>query len=74
MGETRAPRGAKPERVRQALEQMPSRFRFGDLVEAAPGVSQPTIRRVLVEMRQAGAVRCLGTGRSAEWEKVPPVG
>lgn len=72
VGETRAPRGAKAERVRQAIEQMPSRFRFGDLLEAAPGVSQPTIRRVLVEMRQAGAVKCLGTGRSAEWEKVLP--
>lgn len=71
VGETRAPHGAKGERVRQAIERMPARFRFADLVEAAPGVSQATIRRVLVAMRDAGLVRCLGTGRSAEWEKLP---
>lgn len=71
VGETRAPRGAKGDRVRQAIERLPGRFRVSDLVEATPGVSQATIRRVLVELRQEGAVTCLGTGRSAEWEKLP---
>lgn len=72
VGETRAPRGAKGERVRQAVDRLPARFRFADLVEAAPGVSQATIRRVLVELRREGVVECLGTGRGAEWEKRPP--
>lgn len=74
VGETRAPRGAKGDRVRRAVERMPHRFRFAELAEAVPGVSQATIRRVLVELRQAGEVECLGTGRSAEWEKVTPAG
>lgn len=72
VGETRAPHGAKGDRVRQAISAMPVRFRFAELVEAAPGVSQATIRRVLVELRENGAVRCLGTGRGAEWEKTLP--
>lgn len=74
VGETRAPRGAKGERVRQAIERMPTRFRFAEVMEASPGVSQATVRRVLNEMRDAGAVQCLAWGRNAEWEKVPPTG
>lgn len=47
----------------------PSRVR--SLVNKRTDPRQPTIRRVLVEMKQAGVVKCLGTGRSAEWEKLP---
>lgn len=72
VGETRAPRGAKGERVRDAIERMQPRFRIADLIDASPGVSQATIRRELNRMRDLGAVRCLAWGRNAEWEKVPP--
>lgn len=74
VGETRAPHGAKGERVRQAIERMPARFRFAELIDASPGVSQATVRRVLNEMRDAGAVECLAWGRNAIWEKVRPTG
>lgn len=74
VGETRAPRGAKGERVREAIERMPDRFRIVELIDACPGVSHATVRRELNRMRDAGVVQCLGRGRSAEWEKVPPAG
>lgn len=70
VGDTEAPRGAKRRMVIAAIRRMPPRFRYADLAEACPGVSRPTIRRALVELREAGEVRCLGTGRGAEWERL----
>jgi len=56
--------------VRQAIGRLPHRFRYADVAAECPGVSRPTIRRALVAMRDAGVIRCLGTGRNAEWEKL----
>ena len=70
VGDMEAPRGSKGSMVSRAIERMPNRFRYADVAAECPGVSRPTIRRALVAMRDAGAIRCLGTGRSAEWEKL----
>jgi DNA-binding FadR family transcriptional regulator len=42
----------------------------GEIIIACPGVSQPTIRRVLDDLRASGQVRCIQKGKDAEWEKL----
>ena len=69
VGQTAEPRGAKSERVTEAVGRMPGSFRIADLRRACPGVSTDTIRRVLGEMRAAGQVECLGRGRDATWRR-----
>ena len=62
-------RGAKREMVRNTLQRLPARFRLGDLQWACPGVSYPTLKRALADLKRAGRLRCLGKGRDAEWER-----
>lgn len=66
---TGARRGAKRNLVRDAVNRLPSRFRYADLEGALPAISRPTIARALRELRIAGAVRCVKPGRDASWEK-----
>jgi Fic family protein len=70
VGETAAPRGAKRELVMRVVRRLGTRFRYGDVAAACPGVSRPTIYRALKDLAATGEVRCLGTGRGAEWERV----
>ncbi|MBU0678607.1 MAG: Fic family protein [Verrucomicrobia bacterium] len=62
-------RGAKREIVEQTVQRLPSRFRFGELQRACPGISDPTLKRALFDLKRKGVVRCLGKGRDAEWER-----
>ena len=64
-----APRGAKTELVESAISRRHEPFRVADLQRDCPCVSVDLIRRVLKAMRGRGAVRCLGRGRDARWEK-----
>jgi len=45
------------------------RFRLGDLRRAYPGVSYPTIKWALADLKRKGKLRCLGKGRGAEWQR-----
>lgn len=63
-------RGAKREMVRNVIGRLPSRFRLGDLQHACPGVSYPTLKRALADLRREKRVRCVGRGRDAEWERI----
>jgi Fic family protein len=63
-------RGVKREQVLEMISRLPSRFKVGEIIIACPGVSQPTIRRVLDDLREAGQVRCIQKGKDAEWEKL----
>jgi Fic family protein len=74
VGETGAPRGAKRNLVLRVVRRLGPRFRYGEVAAACPGVSRPTIYRALKELEAAGEVRCLGTGRGAEWERVNGAG
>ncbi len=61
---------SKQERVkRHVLEQAPARFTIGSIRRALPGISDPTIRLVLGELKDAGLVVSGGVGRSAHWER-----
>jgi len=72
VGDTGAPRGSKRQMVRAAIRRMAREFRYADVAAECPGVSRPTIARAMGELRDAGEIRCLGTGRGASWEKLEP--
>lgn len=62
---------SKQQRTRDYIVGVaPNRFRFRDLKAALPGVSDPTLRLVLNELRDEGAVRPEGRGAGAVWVKV----
>jgi Fic family protein len=62
--------GTKQERVRDYLTRhAPPLFRMSDLRAALPGISDPTIRLVLHELRERGMITVDGTGRSALWRR-----
>jgi Fic family protein len=45
-------------------------FTVADVRENAPGVSDAYISKVLGELKQAGIVQPLGTGRGARWRRI----
>jgi len=71
VGTITSARGAKREMVRHAIERLPERFTLRDLQRACFGVSRPTLKRALAELRREGKLRCLGQGPAAQWERLP---
>ena len=69
VGFSTSARGAKGQLVRDAIARLPKRFRYADVERLSPGVSRPTIRRVLAELQEQELVACLTRGRAAVWEK-----
>ena len=64
--------GTKQDRVRDyVLEHAPQIFRIADVRVALPGVSDPTIRLTLEQLKNEGKVMPEGRGRSAAWVKAP---
>ena len=62
--------GTKQDRVRDyVLLHAPATFTIGDIRRATPGISDNTIRIVLVALRNAGQIVSDGTGRSATWRR-----
>lgn len=45
-------RGAKRDMIRQTIERLPSRFRFSELHRACAGVSYPTLKRTLFDLKR----------------------
>ncbi len=50
------------------LRQAPRRFRFAQIVDALPDISQATIRDALEDLRGDGQLT-VGRGRTAKWER-----
>ncbi len=63
-------RGAKRDRVVEAVARLPRTFRMADVEAACIGISRPTIVRTLYALRDEGRIRCLGKGRDAAWERL----
>jgi len=63
-------RGAKRDMVLAAFERLPETFSFKDFQRACPGVSYPTLRRALDDLRKARCIELLGRGRDALWKKI----
>jgi len=61
-------RGSKSEQVKRIVLGKTMPFRISDLERDCPGVSRDTIRKVLRQLRDEGAVRSTGRGRSARWQ------
>lgn len=62
--------GSKQDRVRDhVLHHAPRTFRIDDVRDALPGVSDPTIRLVLAQLRAEGLVRADAVGRGATWTR-----
>lgn len=70
VAEARHRGGSKQDRVRRhILERAPAEFRRRDLERALPGVSPATIRLVLNELRDSGAITVDGGGPGARWRR-----
>jgi Fic family protein len=64
--------GTKQDRVRAyVLNHADLVFKLSQVREALPGVSDPTIRLVLEQLKNEGRVRSSGTGRGAVWVRLP---
>lgn len=62
-------RGAKREMVIDVIDRLPTEFRISEVLRACPGVSRPTVNRVLAELKETGRIRPLKAGRQAVWQK-----
>jgi len=64
--------GTKQDRVREyVLEHAPQIFKIADVRVALPGISDPTIRLILEQLKSEAQIRPEGRGRSAVWVKAP---
>jgi Fic family protein len=64
-------RGAKKALVKQFIRgSVKDSFSIADIRQAAPGVSDPTIRLVLAELRDVGAIENEGLGPKAHWRRL----
>jgi Fic family protein len=70
VGTLTSAKGAKRQMVQNAIRRLPLRFRMGDVQRACPGVSYPTLKRALADLKSAGKLRCLGKGRDAQWARI----
>jgi Fic family protein len=62
--------GSKQERVREyVLRHAPVVFRFADVRQGLPGISDQTIRIVLERLRTEGLISVDGVGRAAVWAR-----
>jgi len=69
VGDVAVPKGAKTDRVQEAVRTFPTDFTLGDLERACPEVSRDMVRRVLRDLKAANEVECLGRGPGARWRK-----
>ncbi|MEI6235460.1 MAG: Fic family protein [Planctomycetota bacterium] len=70
VGSISSAKGAKREMVSSAIGRMPGHFSISDLQRACPGVSYPTLKRALEDLRKEKKVKCLGRGPQAKWQRI----
>ena len=69
VGTISSAKGAKRVLVKNAIAHLPPRFTIGELAQVCKGISRKTLVRALRDLREGGAVRSLGRGPDAQWEK-----
>lgn len=69
VGTTTVTPGGKSQAVAATIQNLPAEFRYSDLADACPGVSRPTVTRVLQSLRSEGKIECIRSGRNATWRK-----
>lgn len=70
VGELRTQRGAKTQRIFDAVEKLPDGFKTRDVEERCPSVSRSLIRKVFDELREQGKIKAEGRGPAAVWRKL----
>ncbi|WP_028402409.1 Fic family protein [Ectobacillus panaciterrae] len=70
VGVVQTGKGNKEKRVESYIANKIGYFSKEDIRTACPDVSESTINRVLVRLKEEGIVEPLGKGRSAKWKKV----
>lgn len=63
-------RGWKSQKVREIIEHFIADFTIQDIQERCPGVSRPTIQRILNELSHDETIECVEQGRNARWRKL----
>ena len=70
VGTLRLRRGAKTERVINAVERLPDGFKTRDVERLCPSVSRSLIRKVFRELKEEGKIEAEGRGPAAVWRKL----
>jgi len=70
VGELRTQRGAKTQRILDAVEQLPDGFKTRDVEELCPSVSRSMIRKVFNDLKEEGRLHAEGRGPAAVWRKL----
>jgi len=70
VGELRTQRGAKTQRILDAVEKLPDGFKTRDVEELCPSVSRSLIRKVFDELKEQGKIKAEGRGPAAVWRKL----
>lgn len=70
VGELRTQRGAKTQRILDAVEELPDGFKTRDVEELCPSVSRSLIRKVFNELKEQGRIKAEGRGPAAVWRKI----
>ncbi|MHB8126140.1 MAG: Fic family protein [Desulfitobacteriaceae bacterium] len=63
-------RGWKTQKVQEVIEHIIADFTIHDIQERCPGVSRPTIQRILNQLSHDGTIECVVQGRNARWRKL----
>lgn len=69
VGNVTSSKGIKRDRIKEAIEHFVGDFTIADIEKTCPGISRPTIYRVLKELKEAGLIAPLEVGRNARWKK-----
>ena len=70
VGAVSTARGAKRQMILDVVARLPEEFQFADIERACPGVSRPTINRLLADLRRGGRIVLSKSGRDATWRKI----
>ena len=70
VGTISSAKGAKRTLVKNAIAHLMPRFTIGELARVCKGISRKTLARALRDLQAEGAVRCLGRGPDAQWERL----
>jgi len=70
VGELRTQRGAKTQRILDAVEELPDGFKTRDVEELCPSVSRSLIRKVFNDLKEQGKIEAKGRGPAAIWRKL----
>jgi len=63
-------KGWKAKKVQEVINHMIADFTINDIQERCPGISRPTIQRMLNELGQDNIIECINRGRNARWKKL----